>query len=132
MKSSEGDERAQRAVARLKQDYAAYMASLGEAVDLGDLSIPALLSELDNKKASPIVQALGLLMDRPQARTAIPALLDWAVVQSPVRPAALESLRRAVKPSFHPSSKPFSTTQKRKMTRPFEISWRWARRFPKV
>ncbi len=84
-----------QAVAALKDSYESYMAALKKVVDQADGTIPVLIDELSNKKASPIAKALGLMMGHPEAKLAIPRLLDWVIVQSPVHPDAREALIRA-------------------------------------
>jgi hypothetical protein len=84
-----------QAIRQLQESYRAYMASLKEVLDLGEDSIEALTRALNHKHANPIAKALGCMMQSPAAERAIPRLLDWLVVQSPLYPDVLAALVRA-------------------------------------
>ncbi len=83
------------AITHLQNSYIEYMASLKRVLDFGVDNIPPLVAALDHKHANPIAKALGLMMHSPEVGQAIPRLLDWLVVQSPLYPDVLEALVRA-------------------------------------
>lgn len=83
------------AVNKLQESYLAYMSALQAVLSLGDKSIPALISLLNHKHANPVAVAMGLLMSSKAGEGAIPRLLDWVVVQSPMYPEVVEALVKA-------------------------------------
>jgi hypothetical protein len=84
-----------QAIAQLQESYMTYMTSLKKVLDFGEANIDALVKALNHKHANPIAKALSLMMWAPSAERAIPKLLDWLVVQSPLYPDVLEALVRA-------------------------------------
>jgi hypothetical protein len=85
----------QEAIGRLQQSYIEYMANLKAVLDFGDACVGPLITALNHKHANPIAKALGLMMHSPACEQAIPRLLDWLVVQSPLYPDVFEALVRA-------------------------------------
>ncbi len=83
------------AITKLQSAYMEYMVALKSVLDLGQENLPSLISALNNKYASPIAKALGLMMYATEAEAAIPSLVEWVVVQSPMYPEVLEALVRA-------------------------------------
>jgi HEAT repeat protein len=84
-----------RAIRRLQESYMSYMSALKGVLDLGDANVDALVRALSHKHANPVAKALGLMMYTPAGERAIPILLDWLIVQSPMYPEVLEALVRA-------------------------------------
>ena len=82
-------------IKHLQGSYIEYMASLKQVLDFGEANVPALIAALNHKHANPIARAIGLMMHSREAEKAIPTLLDWLVVQSPLYPDVLEALVRA-------------------------------------
>jgi hypothetical protein len=82
-------------IKQLQVSYMAYMTALKAVLDFGDNNIPFLIAALNHKHANPIAKALGLMMYSPAAAAAIPPLLDWIVVQSPLYPDVFEAVVRA-------------------------------------
>jgi hypothetical protein len=83
------------AVSGLQDSYFHYMAALKRVLDFGPDNIDTLIIALNNKHANPIAKALGLMMYCPEAERAIPRLLEWLLIQSPLYPDVLEALVRA-------------------------------------
>ena len=83
------------AINELQGAYYRYMACLKAVLDLGDANIDPLVSSLNHKHANPIAKALGLMMYSPVSDRAIPKLLDFLILQSPLYPDVLEALVRA-------------------------------------
>ena len=84
-----------QAIGQLQTSYMAYMASLKAVLDLGEANIGPLIAALNQKHANPVAKALGLMMYAPASEQAIPKLLDWLIMQSPMYPEVLEALVRA-------------------------------------
>jgi hypothetical protein len=82
------------AIKHLQESYMHYMASLKDVLDYGEANIAPLVSALNHKHANPIAKAIGLMTYTPAAEQAIPRLLDWLIIQSPMYPEVLEALVR--------------------------------------
>jgi hypothetical protein len=84
------------AVRGLQDSYMEYMKALKSVLDFGDANVRPLVEALNHKHANPVAKALGLMMYSDTAcELAIPRLLDWLIVQSPLYPDVLEALVRA-------------------------------------
>jgi hypothetical protein len=79
----------------LQTTYVEYMRSLKKVVDQGQKIVPALTEALSQKHANAIAKALGILFCTGVGSTAIPSLVEWVLVQSPMYPEVLEALARA-------------------------------------
>ena len=91
MTVSTGD--SERLIKELQDSYASYLAALGKVIN--GVSVTALIDALNHKHANPIAKALGLMMPNPEAHAALPVLLDWLIVQSPMYSDVLEALVRS-------------------------------------
>ena len=86
--------RIEESVATLQRCYMEYMKALKTVLDFGERNIPTLVAALNHKHANPIAKALGLMRYAAASEEAIPRLLDWLTVQSPLYPDVLEALVR--------------------------------------
>lgn len=94
MKTEDPSNTIREAIASLQDSYMSYLASLKRVLDLGEANIPSLVAALNSKYASPIAKALGLMAYAQAWEQAVPVLLDWLILQSPLYPDVLEALVR--------------------------------------
>ena len=81
-------------VRHLYASWRRYEAALAEVVAEGSAIIPTLVSSLHSKHSDPIAEALGRLAREDAITEAVPALLGWLTLQSPMYRPALEALVR--------------------------------------